>query len=424
MGRSKESRRTRGRHTQFAHKDDSAAWSASKSAQTLVEVKALTAERLAECDVLHAMMLSDTINQYSQFTDILRSSGSAHPENDALIRMGRPELIANQSMAAFEESETNRIRQMVRFLELDAGYIVSPAIHSVIVAAAQTITDEESQRITWSDLPAPHGFLLLPTHLMLYPTDEKVPYDLIAFSWNISEAPVYEAGTIVSTPCVEIRAWIDADGPVKVDHFTAVAERARQAGRPFPPLLEVHCSGIRPTGDQDGAPDLDDVSRDLMNVSLSSNAAETSGGGPGYESGDAIRRESLQGWSQKYVLAFMRLAQQQIATVAEFRDGIHPSADPRPHHDTRVVQLRSYTSEGPRPDAAADSGRKYDHRFVVRMHKVKQWYPKAGVHKLIWRGPFIKGPENAPLLRGEKVNAFVRQTDSQAADRRETEQDQ
>jgi hypothetical protein len=42
------------------------------------------------------------------------------------------------------------------------------------------------------------------------------------------------------------------------------------------------------------------------------------------------------------------------------------------------------------------------------MHKVRQWYPKEGTHKVLWRGPYIKGPAGAPLLSGEKVNALVR----------------
>jgi hypothetical protein len=42
------------------------------------------------------------------------------------------------------------------------------------------------------------------------------------------------------------------------------------------------------------------------------------------------------------------------------------------------------------------------------MHKVRQWYPSENTHRIIWRGPYIKGPDGAPLLDGDKVQALVR----------------
>ncbi|MFD9063292.1 hypothetical protein ACFVZ3_17465 [Kitasatospora purpeofusca] len=47
----------------------------------------------------------------------------------------------------------------------------------------------------------------------------------------------------------------------------------------------------------------------------------------------------------------------------------------------------------------------YHHRFPVRMHKVRQWYPSQGVHRIIWRGPYIKGPVGAPLVVTESAYA-------------------
>jgi hypothetical protein len=70
-----------------------------------------------------------------------------------------------------------------------------------------------------------------------------------------------------------------------------------------------------------------------------------------------------------------------------------------------VTQLRSFTELATVPQ---DGHRGYHHRWVVRMHKVRQWYPSEGMHKIIWRGPYIKGPANAPLLTSERVNALVR----------------
>ncbi|WP_318218776.1 hypothetical protein [Streptomyces sp. SCL15-6] len=81
------------------------------------------------------------------------------------------------------------------------------------------------------------------------------------------------------------------------------------------------------------------------------------------------------------------------------RPGARPTAP-----DVRVIRL---ANQVPAQRSAMDGGtsRIYHHRWTVRMHKVRQWYPSAQEHRLIWRGPYIKGPAGAPLLVGEKAYA-------------------
>jgi hypothetical protein len=45
------------------------------------------------------------------------------------------------------------------------------------------------------------------------------------------------------------------------------------------------------------------------------------------------------------------------------------------------------------------------HRFPVRRHKVRQYYPSLDAHKVIWRGRTSKAP-TAPLLTGGKALAI------------------
>jgi len=47
---------------------------------------------------------------------------------------------------------------------------------------------------------------------------------------------------------------------------------------------------------------------------------------------------------------------------------------------------------------------------VVRLtgHKVRQWYPAQHRHRIILRGPYVKGPADKPLLDGTVVRALVR----------------
>ncbi len=39
---------------------------------------------------------------------------------------------------------------------------------------------------------------------------------------------------------------------------------------------------------------------------------------------------------------------------------------------------------------------------------VRQWYPSKGRHKVMYRGPYMRGPADKPLLGGETVSALVR----------------
>jgi hypothetical protein len=70
----------------------------------------------------------------------------------------------------------------------------------------------------------------------------------------------------------------------------------------------------------------------------------------------------------------------------------------------RIVRLRRAASAG----GGGQRGRDWQHRWVVRMHRVHQWYPSQQRHKVIYRGPYIKGPDDKPLLDGDVVTALVR----------------
>lgn len=60
----------------------------------------------------------------------------------------------------------------------------------------------------------------------------------------------------------------------------------------------------------------------------------------------------------------------------------------------RVLDLRS-----PQRATVANpsGGVEWSHRWVVRGHWRRQWYPSVQRHRLIWVDPYVKGPEDAPL---------------------------
>jgi hypothetical protein len=109
----------------------------------------------------------------------------------------------------------------------------------------------------------------------------------------------------------------------------------------------------------------------------------------------------------RFLYAFWRLCDQQIATIdhAQVNHSAQVLAQrARVSPEVRVVRLR-------RTQQSQESGqapRDWQHRWVVRMHKVHQWYPSLQQHKVIYRVPYIKGPSDKPLLGGDVVRALIR----------------
>jgi len=108
------------------------------------------------------------------------------------------------------------------------------------------------------------------------------------------------------------------------------------------------------------------------------------------------------------IYAFWRIQAQPLATVAPApldRSSARRAARASVVHDTRVVMLRR-TSPIAEP---GDGGAKWHYRvrFMVRGHW-RRLHDKHGRPYRIWIHAFIKGPDGAPLLAGEKVSILAR----------------
>ena len=86
--------------------------------------------------------------------------------------------------------------------------------------------------------------------------------------------------------------------------------------------------------------------------------------------------------------------------------------DPHLEPTVRYIDLRRARTELPDHGAITDeprtSGREYRHRWIVRGHWRNQWYPSRNDHRPIWIDPHLAGPEDKPLLGGERVNVLRR----------------
>jgi hypothetical protein len=202
---------------------------------------------------------------------------------------------------------------------------------------------------------------------------------------------------------LQVVAWVDSNGPVQVPDFVYGRRLAAQAGHPLPRLMPVHDTRLLLD-----VPATEQTHRLVAAIAAQVKAVQPTMNADGIEVGEHHGEtiEALaEDWVRAYLFAFVRLCTQQIAITTPYRELRDTDLTARPTDPVRVTQLGSFTELGSVPQ---DRQRSYHHRWVVRMHKVCQWYPSEGVHKIIWRGPYIKGPANAPLLTGERVNALVR----------------
>lgn len=111
------------------------------------------------------------------------------------------------------------------------------------------------------------------------------------------------------------------------------------------------------------------------------------------------------------LIAFSRLIQQERTTDVTKEPVQSRLVDRRGRKRTQLDQItyvsirranRSETTEG-------GPGRSYSHRWVVRGHWRRQWYPSQDRHIPIWITDHVAGPEDKPIVRRDKIT-MVRQS--------------
>jgi hypothetical protein len=215
-------------------------------------------------------------------------------------------------------------------------------------------------------------------------------------------------------PAVRLSLYHDAHGPVQPDSFIDYANRARAAGTLLPPLIldAKRCLPFHAVLTEEQAANHDQFNRRTRHLGKANRELTEAQGEnenrvtgeyqPGSEIDDA---DDL--FMCRFLYAFWRLCEQRI-TVPEHAPVNHSAqiladrAGTSP--DVRIIRLRRTEQ----PSEPGPSARDLNHRWTVRMHKVNQWYPSQGKHKVIYRGPYIKGPEDKPMLNTETIHGLVR----------------
>jgi hypothetical protein len=128
--------------------------------------------------------------------------------------------------------------------------------------------------------------------------------------------------------------------------------------------------------------------------------------GLGREIVTSLGHDGAQLWAHTVRCAWLMMQQRVAAVTDQWPDRASARRLARSGQTARPVRVITLRQAEAHPGGESD--REYHHRWVVRGHWRKQWYASQNRNVPIWISPYVKGPEGAPLLSGEKVYAWTR----------------
>ncbi|MDL5199529.1 hypothetical protein [Streptomyces sp. ALI-76-A] len=410
MGKASRGKRERSR-------DKAGQWTAAGAARAAYRLREQTQRHLVGPSV-QTMLASNIRNVVSELHAVVLNSGLANMadrpegvERDAAWSMTlgkqgyRPPWPRSAGAAA--AWEVQQIGSLLRRAEV---LVISPAAHAAVMAAAATLEPADVSTLDRDrDILVPTGLLVLPEPVVVVNPTGSLS-DIKAFGWQFITQ--HQILPTAQYPGVQVTTFMDRDGPVQPTGWRQAVSQARALGSPLPPLMPDGMYGMR--GDaclaEESPEKLAHLSRLYREMEKARTQASQWRAEPVPETGEwggGRVDDPYDDFVARYIFAFFRLITQGITaagpsratgrnTAAGSGDASVPE-DP----DVRVIRL---AAPSPRPsDPAGETKRVYHHRWPVRMHKVRQWYPSRQEHRVIWRGPYIKGPAGAPLMMGEKA---------------------
>lgn len=452
MGGKKKTHRGSKRGAAVAEIGRRGKWTAAGAARAVRDARIATAAHQRRAEVAGRWEVSKLVSARAVWRSHLigqaREMGQ-QPTDDQLDEVIAHLLLGGSGVAPPYPADLGEAAQAIlerRADDLDAAtlYVVSPSMCDVIIAAAQTLTLDDLSLLTSDDLPSPSGLVMLPFPLIVRSTTGGLADDR-AYVWHtpaqllrpeapepsrptgvlaritsrVRGAPTGKPATMRALDAVRVTSYMDAYGPVRPDSFRDMARTAAAAGTPLPPLLadSTRTHAFEPT--------ITDAVRETM-ASFAATAREhgdrwrninaglgfdesdnvTDSRGFTYRPGDEID-DADDLFSLRFLYAFWRLCAQQIAQLDDeqpngsaLRQGDRAGVSA----DVRVASIRPTRHSD---TAGVPAGRDWQHRWVVRMHKVRQWYPSEQRHKILYRGPYIKGPADKPLLGGDVIRSVT-----------------
>lgn len=258
-------------------------------------------------------------------------------------------------------------------------YYVTAEFCDVIEAASESF---EPEPLLATDLLTDSGFCYLARPIKM-PDKYETMVSLHAFSWvpisaaddegyerfmaHVEEDESLEEGSVQVSYGTEIERRV---GVALTLYAEPRMERWGKDWGPPPPVIPIHHTPW------------------YFQMSFEGNEIDEEG-----------QRTGVERWWQ-VIQTCLRLMQQRIGhrqslrpDRAQRRDGIR-----RGFHEREVVVVRLRREAGDYVRHEPESEANYSHRFIVSGHWRNQWYPSGQVHRQIWISPYVKGPEDQPLV--------------------------
>ncbi|MFE2046417.1 hypothetical protein ACFXAZ_36995 [Streptomyces sp. NPDC059477] len=403
MGKASRSKKQRSRDTTMT-------WNAARAARAAHRARKETQRLLLDNPWVRSMVASNVSTRMAELRTVLQHSDGPeeHRENMAFTLMLGKQGMRPPWPTGPVETARWQMQQVLNVLANAEVLVVSPAAHAAVMAATATLEPADMATLDRDrDLAMPTGLLVLPTSVVVANRGGSLS-DIRAFGWQmVTQSQMLPDARY---PGIQLTCFMDRDGPVQPESWRLAVAQARASGAPLPPLVPDGMYGMR----GDGALAAESVERHAaltkehrwLHTALNE-VAQYNAVPPEEGQWDGGRIEDVyDDFAVRYAFAFWRLSAQGITTITSPREQDSPErqlhsvvtpADP----DIRVIRLAHQVPE--QRTGNSDASRIYHHRWTVRMHKVRQWYPSAQEHRVIWRGPYIKGPADAPFMVGEKA---------------------
>jgi hypothetical protein len=394
-------------------------WRASLAARAAHRVRAESLGCLRDNLSVRSMLASNINNVMSELYSVLLHSDLADVADDpeglewdaacsmVLGKLGlRPPWPRSPQEAAAWE-----MKQLVKLLRQAEVFVISPAAHAAVMAAAATLEPADISTLDRDrDIVVPDGLLVLPEPVVIVNRTGSLS-DTAAFGWQFITQ--HQILPTAQYPGVRVTTFMDRDGPVQPADWRQAVAQARAVGAPLPPLVPDGMYGMRgdaclADADSDTLADLSDRHRELQKALTEASQWRSEPVPETGEWGGGRVDDPYDDFAGRYMFAFWRLIAQGVTTAerptaAPAQTTAADGHDSAPHDpDIRVIRLAAPSARATN-EPAEEKARVYHHRWPVRMHKVRQWYPSRQEHRVIWRGPYIKGPADAPLMMGEKA---------------------
>ena len=259
-------------------------------------------------------------------------------------------------------------------------YFVTEDMTALVQHAAQTMPDEP---LLETDLPTPNGFVMLE-RVVVFPDVRGNNVALSAFAWR----------RIIVEGKVALYWSFYADVEDERDDYGRMRDASPQAKavvrRAFVPEAVLLAEDLEVFGEPHAT------------------AEEIVGHYPHAASVETVRLTLSM--MADFPRALFSLLNSSVTVLDEARAArserrrLERSASPVTG-DIVVVRLRRARHESA---PAGESAVEWSHRWIVSGHWRNAWRPSVGAHRRVWVAPFVKGPEDRPLVVTRKVHVLER----------------